>query len=256
MNSREIKKNFSTRSELINLSMKSAFLTAQWRNLVMINYAIDPSVLLKYLPRGTEPDSRAGRHYISLVGFQFLSTRVKGIRIPWHENFEEVNLRFYVKRKIGDDYRRGVVFISELVPKPAIAFVANTLYHEKYESVKMKSRVQGRTGLNVHYEWKWKKRWNKIYFHSSSEALPLLPGSIEEFITEHYWGYNRVSENKTTEYGVEHPRWRVFPCTDHSVDCDFDLVYGNDFEFLNHEKPESVFMAEGSQITVRGGTTF
>lgn len=120
MNSREIKKNFSTRSELINLSMKSAFLTAQWRNLVMINYAIDPSVLLKYLPRGTEPDSRAGRHYISLVGFQFLSTRVKGIRIPWHENFEEVNLRFYVKRKIGDDYRRGVVFISELVRNPPL----------------------------------------------------------------------------------------------------------------------------------------
>lgn len=256
MNYAENKKNFQSRPELLNLPMKSVFLTAEWRNLVMINYEVEPSILKTYLPAGTEPDQWERKSLISLVGFQFLNTRVKGLRIPFHENFEEVNLRFYVKRRVAHEWRRGVVFISELVPKPAIAFVPNTLFHEKYKTVKMKSRVHGRTGLQVHYEWKWKGRWNKIFFHTLSETMPVTSGSIEEFITEHYWGYNKVNEMKTTEYGVRHPRWTVYPCSDYALDCDFGTLYGNEFAVLNRSTPHSVFMAEGSAIEVTAGHTF
>jgi hypothetical protein len=131
--------------------------------------------------------------------------------------------------------------------------VANLFYDEKYTATKMRSMIYGRTGLNAKYEWKSGKNWNKIYFHTTSEPKAIVEGSIEEFITEHYWGYNRVNENKTTEYRVEHPRWRVYPAEDYSVECDFKSNYGNDFSFLNQAKPHSVFMVEGSAIKVRSG---
>jgi hypothetical protein len=229
------------------------FLTAEWRNLVMLNYSIPPRLLEKYLPAGTELDLLEGVHYVSLVGFQFLQTRIKGMRIPFHSDFEEVNLRFYVRRKMGNKIRRGVVFLSEIVPKPLIAFVANNLYHEKYTARKMRCQVYGRTGLTAEYAWKEKNRWNQIRFHTMHEASPVMAGSVEEFITEHNWGYNRINAQRTTEYQVEHAAWKVYRCTDFSVDCDFTLPYGNDFGFLNKATPASVFMAEGSAVKVRSG---
>jgi len=234
--------------------VKSVFLTAEWLNLVMANYEIDPSILTKYIPAKTELDTWHGMYFISLVGFQFFNTRIMGIKIPFHADFEEVNLRFYVRRKIDDDWRRGVVFINEIVPKRAIAFVANSLYDEKYKVAKMRSMIYGRTGLNVRYEWKIKGQWNKIYFHTRSEAGTIGEGSLEEFIAEHYWGYNRVNETKTTEYQVEHPRWRVYHADDYSVGCDFTSVHGKDFSCLNSLAPQSVFMADGSEIKVRRGS--
>src|SRR5262245_41101299 len=142
----------------------------------MINYEIEPSILRKYLPSKTELDTWNGYYLLSLVGFQFVNTKVMGVKIPFHTDFEEVNLRFYVRRKIGDEWRRGVVFISEIVPKPLIAITANFFYDEKYRSTKMRSMIYGRTGLNAQYEWKWKDKWNKIYFHTTSEAKPITEG--------------------------------------------------------------------------------
>ncbi len=115
-----------------------SFLTAEWRKLAFANYEVSPDMLLPYLPYGTELDLWKDRCYVSLIGFMFQETRLKGIKIPFHVNFEEVNLRFYVKRWSGKEWRRGVVFIKEIVPKPAIAFVANTLYNENYQSLPMK----------------------------------------------------------------------------------------------------------------------
>jgi len=69
----------------------ATFLNAQWKNLIMANYEVNPAVLGKYLPYKTELDTWNGRHYVSLVGFMFLDTKVLGIKIPFHVNFEEVN---------------------------------------------------------------------------------------------------------------------------------------------------------------------
>lgn len=232
--------------------MTKPFLKAEWRKLAMANYAIDSRVLDKYLPPKTEIDLWNGTCYVSLVGFMFLNTRIKGISIPFHTNFEEVNLRFYVRCKDSGEWKRGVVFMKEIVPKPALTFVANTLYKEHYETMPMSHSWETRGDLlRVEYKWK-KRRWNTFRVVANKKSQDIGMGSEEEFITEHYWGYTKVGAN-TSEYGVEHPRWQVYPIKEFSIDVDFGTIYGQEFDFLKNEKPKSVFLAEGSEIVVKEG---
>lgn len=232
----------------------STFLTAEWRKLIMANYAIDYNILLPYLPAQTELDLWNQTCYVSLVGFMFENVKMKGITIPFHVNFEEVNLRFYVKYKDGSEWKRGVVFIKEIVPKPALSFVANTVYGEHYETLKMNHEwKQNVNQLHVSYSWLKKGKWNRISVNCKNELVPIEIGSEEEFITEHYWGYTKIDDTKTSEYEVTHPRWDQYPIVDYAIDVDFELTYGKDFGFLNELKPSSVFMAEGSEISVKSG---
>jgi uncharacterized protein YqjF (DUF2071 family) len=233
--------------------MKKTFLQAEWRKLAMANFSVDKEILKKYLPHKTEIDIWQNTCYVSLVGFMFLNTKLKGFRIPFHSNFEEVNLRFYVRYKENKEWKRGVVFIKEIVPKPALTFVANRVYRERYETMKMKHTwLTGHDFLNVEYHWK-KDEWNSFKISAHSGETDIQDGSQEEFITEHFWGYTFVNKNKTSEYGVEHPRWKIYPVTAYSIDVDFGNIYGHDFRFLLNEKPKSVFLAEGSEILVREG---
>lgn len=233
--------------------MKSIFLTAEWRKLAMANYVIPAEVLSPYLPPHTELDFYQGNCYASLIGFMFLNTKLKGIQIPFHSSFEEVNLRFYVKYKEGNEWKRGAVFISEVVPKFMISLVANTLYKEHYSTLPMKHDwVEDDQNISVNYAWK-KKEWYNFSVNATKPALPLTAGSEEEFITEHYWGYTKIGNQKTSEYGVEHPKWDVYKVNQYEVNLDFGAMYGQDFEFLNHQKPSSVFLVEGSDICVRDG---
>ena len=219
----------------------------------MANYVVDKKILSPYLPHKTELDLWNDKCYVSLVGFMFLDTRIKGFRIPFHVDFEEVNLRFYVRYHDGAEWKRGVVFIKEIVPKPALTFVANTVYRENYETMPMSStRVATDDGLTVEYKWK-KNKWYSLSVNTDNTAVDIVHGSEEEFITEHYWGYTRIRQEKTSEYGVEHPRWEVYPTKDYSIDVDFADVYGRNFEFLRSQKPQSVILAEGSEICVKGG---
>ncbi len=235
--------------------MAKTFLKAEWRKLVMANYGIDPKILAPYLPPKTELDLWKGTCYVSLVGFMFLNTKVKGFSIPFHINFEEVNLRFYVRFHHENEWRRGVVFIKEIVPKPALTFVANTLYNEHYETLPMNhSWKQDNDTLQVEYCWKM-KTWNSISVTTSTEIVPITSGSEEEFITEHYWGYTRINKFKTAEYGVEHPRWGIYKTLSFKIDVDFADVYGNEFGELRSTQPVSVFLAEGSDIFVKEGRT-
>ena len=233
--------------------MARAFLTAEWRKLAMANYIVDPALLQRYLPYKTELDVWNNACYVSLVGFMFVNTRLLGFRIPFHSTFEEVNLRFYVRYKDVDGWKRGVVFIKEIVPKRALTFVANSIYKENYETMPMMHRWET-TDSNLTVEYRWKlKEWNSLEVKCASEAIAIAAGSEEEFITEHYWGYTKIGEQRTSEYGVEHPRWEVYPVQDYAIHVGFGNVYGNQFEFLKNETPASVFLAEGSEIIVREG---
>src|SRR5690349_10650745 len=100
------------------------FLTAQWKDLIIANYEVDPALLSSRVPGGTELDLQDGHCFVSLVGFMFLETRVLGVPIPFHVNFEEVNLRFYVTRRLQGETRRAVCFVKEIVPRAVIAAVA------------------------------------------------------------------------------------------------------------------------------------
>ncbi|HPG12813.1 MAG TPA: DUF2071 domain-containing protein [Chitinophagaceae bacterium] len=230
--------------------MKKVFLTAEWKNLIMANYEVESSVLYPYLPAKTELDLWEGKCYISLVGFMFQHVKLRGFSIPFHTRFPEVNLRFYVRYRSAEGARRGVVFINEIVPKPAITWVANSIYKENYITLPMKNLLSvDRSGLKVSYSWK-RKAWNTIAVAAGSTAVALKPGSKEEFITEHFWGYAAHGKSRTVEYQVEHARWNIFPVKEYDVKCDFGNVYGRSFEFLNELKPASVFLAEGSAIKV------
>jgi len=234
--------------------MAQTFLTAQWRKLIMANYVVDEAVLLPHLPEHTVLDSYNGKCLISLVGFMFQDTRLKGFHFPLHINFQEVNLRFYVTYDGNpNEPKRGVVFIKELVPRSALTFVANTFYGEHYETVPMRHKWHlSRAGQVVNYRWKYND-WQKLQVVADTTAVPIETGSKEEFVTEHYWGYTKLPNGKTSEYEVVHPRWQLYPVKRYEIQVDFNMVYGPSFGFLNNQQPDSVFLAEGSEVTVRSG---
>ncbi|OAQ38029.1 hypothetical protein A5893_16480 [Pedobacter psychrophilus] len=219
----------------------------------MANYKVNAEILEKYVPPNTQLDSYNGNYYVSLIGFMFLDTRIKGIKIPFHVNFEEVNLRFYVKYNDREVWKRGAVFISEVVSKPMIALVANTLFHEHYEVLKTKHCWEKHSDYQkVSYQWK-KKNWYELSVLADINAKKIISGSEEEFITEHYFGYTKTGKNKSLEYDVEHKKWEIYNVKEFNVKTDFEDLYGKDFAFLNEAKPNSVFLVEGSEILIRDG---
>jgi uncharacterized protein YqjF (DUF2071 family) len=233
------------------------FLRAGWQHLAMLNFAADPAVLHQYVPAGTELDLWQGHAYLSIVGFQFLGTRVRGIPVPFHRNFEEVNLRMYVRRRATEGWRRGVVFIKEIVPRRLIALIARWLYNENYVAMPMRHQVALPTADasgSVRYEWWHGGRWHSLSVEIAGEPQPLAIGSEEEFITEHYWGYCRQRSGSTLEYRVEHPSWLVWTAANSKLDCDVPGVYGAAFAPFLSGPPASAFVAAGSPIGVRRGT--
>ncbi len=231
--------------------MQSYFLNAAWNNLIMANYPVPPEILLPYVPNKTQLDFFGDKTYVSLVGFMFLNTKMLGMSIPFHINFEEVNLRFYVKHNDNGNWMRGVSFIKEIVPKPAIALIANNIYGEKYTTMKMKHfHHVSDSGLETGYEWKDKNKWHSLTTTTQKKSSPMRIGSEEEFIAEHYWGFTRINTTKTYAYEVQHPRWEIFHVKDYKIDCDFTNLYGQEFSFLKNRKPSSIFMAKGSEIKI------
>jgi uncharacterized protein YqjF (DUF2071 family) len=233
---------------------KKVFLSAKWENLVMLNYEVDPAILQKHVPLYTEVDLFEGKALVSVVGFLFNNTRVFGIQWPFHTNFDEVNLRYYIRYFDGSKWKRGVGFVSEIVSKPIIATIANKLYNEHYSVAKMKHQVTETPGtIAATYEWKKiSQQWNKLSVQATNTLQPIVSGSAEEFIFEHYFGYNQLNKNTTIEYAVEHPRWEVYPVTNFTLQCDVAQLYGKEFvPFIENVQPHSVFLAKGSDVIVR-----
>jgi len=219
------------------------FLTAEWRCLVMLNYEVDASLLARYVPGGAEPDYWQQKTYVSLVGFLFQNTCVRDCPIPFHRHFEEVNLRLYVRR--GD--HRGVVFIREIVPRRAVAWIANALYGENYVYRPMRHRIDANS---FEYSWRDGGQWNRIIAEKLGPSQPLISGLHEEFITEHFWGYTRRSPDLTSEYRVDHSSWRVQTSGAARFEGAVAEVYPRDFAFIGERPPDTAFVADGSPIAV------
>ncbi len=235
--------------------MAALYLSAKWKYLIMINYEIDPSVLTPYIPVGTQIDLWNGKAYISLVGFMFLDTRVQGVSIPFHRNFEEVNLRFYVKKRVSlGEEKRGVVFVKEIVPRWAIAHLARRLYNENYVSLPMAHKIGHQSAhVTAEYKWKFDGRWHQMQVSCKGDPKYPVRGSQAEFITEHYWGFSKQRNGSTMEYQVEHLPWRIWEGDNCSVDIDAEIVYGSPFAYYLERPPASAFLAEGSEIKVFQG---
>ena len=226
------------------------FLTAEWRDLVMLNYEVAPEILADHVPAGTELDRWQGRTFVSVVGFRFLRTRVVGIGIPFHRDFEELNLRFYVRRKAQDGWRRGVVFVREVVPRRAVAWLARLLYNESYAAHPMRHTI---TASRVTYQWRSGGRWHTLSLDPTGAPEVPHEDSEEAFITEHYWGYARQRDGGTVEYRVEHPRWPVRRAVTSNLDCDVAGFYGPAFAPALGGSPSSAFLADGSAVSVHHG---
>jgi uncharacterized protein YqjF (DUF2071 family) len=230
------------------------FLTAEWRHLVILNYSIERRVIEPLVPAGLELDEYQSTTYVSIVGFLFLNTRVGGISFPFHRDFEEVNLRFYVRHRSEAGWRRGVVFVREIVPRRAIATLARVSYGEPYSAFPMRHWIESSAGkLHCRYEWQRDRRTEFVAATAVGEPKPIEPGSLEEFITEHYWGYT-ARGGRCTQYQVEHPPWRVWQTTDAKFEGDVPSLYGKAFVEPLSAPPASAFIAEGSAISVRRGS--
>jgi uncharacterized protein YqjF (DUF2071 family) len=237
------------------MNSQGVFLTAEWRWLAMLNYQVDPGLLLPFVPFGTELDRWDGKVFASVVGFRFLKTKVFGLSFPFHRSFDEVNLRFYVRRVEGKEVRRGVVFIKEIVPRWAIAALARNVYGERYVCLPMRHRIEEQpgSGVSVEYGWRTGVGWNGISL--TTDGDPVLPeeGSEEQFITEHYWGYAAQRRGGCLEYRVSHPSWRVWNSRDAQLEGDLSEIYGHELAEALQRRPTSAFLAEGSDVEVHRG---
>lgn len=232
-------------------AQQSTFLTAEWKNLLMLSYAVDPVLLQPLVPAGTELDRFAGEAYVSLIGFEFNKTQVFGMAIPFHQAFEEVNLRFYVRR--GE--KRGVAFIRELVPKYAVTAVARLVYGENYACVPMSHRIE-RNGSRATADYSWGSGPDCCTISAESSGEGYIPeeGSLGQFITEHYWGYAAQRRGGTIEYEVRHPQWKVMDADSARFTGNAERYYGADFAKALDKPPDSAFLAEGSPVTVFKGS--
>jgi uncharacterized protein len=224
----------------------------------MLNYHAERAALADLVPRGTELDEWQGRTYLSVVGFLFRNTRVLGVPVPFHRNFEEVNLRFYVRRPTADGWRRAVVFIKEIVPRAAVAVVARALYNENYVALPMAHEIrragsERETIESVTYSWRFGGLPYRLSLSAGGDPRPLVAGSEEEFIADHYWGYTSQVDGGTREYHVDHPPWRVAPARHAQLDGDIGRIYGDRFAEFLRVPPVSAFMAAGSEVVVSRG---
>jgi uncharacterized protein YqjF (DUF2071 family) len=227
------------------------FLKAKWENIIMANYQIEPELLLPFLPKGVSLDLHQGKAYVSLVGFLFKNTKLFNVPIPFFGSFEEINLRFYVVKKEGNELKRGVVFINETIPYRLVAWIANKLYKEHYTVVPTKHLLNSSSETNrIKFDWLLQKKWNSIAVDFDSKTESMKTDSLEKFIYEHYYGYTKINEHQTEEYQLKHPSWKTHKITNYKIDCDFEAMYGKSFSILNQTQPSAVFIAEGSDVAI------
>jgi uncharacterized protein len=225
--------------------MSSEFLSAKWENLIIITFKTSPDNLIKFLPYGLELDTINGEAFISIVAFDFNDTKVKGISIPFINNFPEINLRYYVRK----NDKRGVVFIKEFVPKSLVALVAKLIYNEPYEKIDMSCSSEINSKIKIVHEFT--KDSNDYSIILTAENKPYLPmeDTMEHFLKEHSFGFGKMN-GRTTQYEVHHPVWEIYPVLDYAYNVDFGKLYGSDFEFLNAQQPVNVLFAKGSEVKV------
>jgi uncharacterized protein YqjF (DUF2071 family) len=239
------------------MKTKQPFLEAEWRHLALFNFEVPPELLKPLVPLGTTLDAWEGKTLLSVVGFMFLDTRLAGVPVPLHASFEEVNLRFYVRREVGGELRRAVSFIKEFVPKPAVSVLARLFYNEPYSTARMDHEhilVDEEAGArSLMYSWRKRGSESRMELSFDGPLEEMAPGSEEEFVAEHYWGYTQQRDGGTLEYEVEHPPWRVARARSARLVCDVAKVYGEEFVEALSVEPSSVFYADGSPVKVFSG---
>ena len=235
----------------MNSKKKRVFLESKWQRLVSINYVVDAKILEPYIPAGTELELFNNKCFVSLVAFRYDDTKLLRFKVPFHTQFEEINLRFYVRRKLPNrQWRSEVAFTKLFFPKPALSAVANSIYKENYETRRMRHTwkedekfLYTSYGLN-------KSHWHQFSIISEKDPIPIEFNSPAYFFSKHYWGTSQIDSKASTEYMIEHPEWFTYETVKADINFDFGLLFGDDFESLTNSKPDSVQMFDGSDVTI------
>ena len=229
------------------------FLSAEWRNLIIVSYHAPAALLAPHLPKGMDLDLIEGTPTVSLVAFEFLNTRVFGVPWPGFVNFPEWNLRSYVKTREPTP-RRGVVFIREFVPSRIVSGIARKLYNEPYTAAPMRFAAQTKDSIST--------ARCEVRFNHASHTLDATAASTLEvphdtstatLLKEHQWGFGTTRAGRTLCYEVTHPIWRVHQHAASSANVDWAKMYGEKWIVMQKVAPFSTVLAEGSAVTVSTG---
>jgi uncharacterized protein len=226
-------------------------LTADFRYLVFLNYRVERELLESRVPTGVELHLLNGDPYISLVAFLFENLQVQGLPAPFHQKFEEVNLRFYVKQKGSTQEKHGVTFIREIVPKTLMAAAARFIFNEKYISLPMAHVLTPGEVQSLEYTWNTDKQKNFVRGSFKNEWEEPEKTSTEYWLMKRPYGFTATREGETQEITMEHPDWRITPVLDLSCEFDIPESFGIEFVPFLTLKPASAFIAEGSQVEVK-----
>lgn len=224
-------------------------LTAEWRHLLFLSYPVDPALLRPFLPASTEIDAWDGRAWLSVVAYQFRAVRMWNVPVPGHQDFEGLNLRFYVKREVGGQVRHGVTFLSEIAPRPALAMMTRLMFHEPYTARAMRSVVDYGPPLRVAYSWRADTSWQHCTAVAAGPAETPRPSTLESFLVERHFSYTQQPNGTTLEYRVDHSPWRVFATASRHCVADYTALYGPEIGSLLTQ-PASELIAEGSPVRV------
>lgn len=221
-------------------------MTAYWTNLLTATYEADRSLLNEFLPAGTELNTWNGKYLMSIVAFIFSKPRVLNIPAPVYRSFEEINLRFYVRRKENNNWKKGVVFIREIAPARLIGLSAKWLYKENFISLPLKHEFHTNDDLQyINYACKVKNKWGQLNITCAAKEFDPEPGCIEGFIRDHYWGYTKNKNDRTAEFSIEHSSWKIYPATHFALNMNIGEIYGPGFTDYFDQKPVSVFLMDG-----------
>jgi uncharacterized protein len=230
-----------------------ALITCEWRDLLMTTWAVDPALLQPYVPARTTLDLWQGEALLSIVGVRFLNLHLAGIAVPFHRQFEQINFRFYVRRRIADIERLGVVSLKQIVPSASMSLVATLLYNESYLTAPTRHEItSGEQGWDV-YEWMVAGRWNRVSATRNGERYTPSCDSLEGFIQNRQWSYTRQADGSTVEFEAEHPSWEIYDTEEMMLDCDVEPLIGGQFIPVLSADPISTFVAAGSPVTLYPG---
>jgi len=227
--------------------------SSEWRDLILLSYAVEPAVLAPYVPAGTVLDLYRGKAWLSLMALFSQKTRILGLPLLWQNDFSQIHLRFYVRRHAHGEQRHGSAYLNELVPNPALALMGRVLYDEHFVTVPVHHKVSLEGDqLRVRYFWKAERGWERVGVTAKvGPPKAIEEGSLEEFLAHRLWGYTTQRSGTTYEVKLSHPRWQIHPVEKSDLRLRSMDYFGEPFHYILEREPDSAFLARGSHVKIR-----